>query len=200
MMWLSIIRHQTCDPNNYIYIFILSNAIVYGVQYILALCICGTLGKSIGTLGKGTLCTYPSFRVPTHHFRVLGFIARGSSKGEFVSCKKYCLTAVWCCCKPSDQPRDAARQRQGAAGRQNAQRLRRAAWWRQGAAGRRPARRRQRAGRMTRQSTDGGGGQAGTTGRWWGYVGGALVATTAWPWWVGIPADAVIWNITILFT
>ena len=45
-----------------------------------ALCICGTLGK-------GTLCMCPSFRVPTHPFRVLGFIALGSFKGEFVSCK-----------------------------------------------------------------------------------------------------------------
>ncbi len=42
----------------------------------LALCICGTLGK-------GTLRTYPSFRVPTHPFRVLGRFARGSSLGEF---------------------------------------------------------------------------------------------------------------------
>ncbi len=32
----------------------------------LALCICGTLGKSTGTLGKGTLRTYLSFRVPTN--------------------------------------------------------------------------------------------------------------------------------------
>ena len=31
----------------------------------LALCICGTLGKSIGTLVKATLRTYPFFRVPT---------------------------------------------------------------------------------------------------------------------------------------
>jgi len=49
------------------------------------------------------------------------------------------------------------------------------------AAGQQAARRRRRAGRMTRQSTDGGGGRAGTTGQWWGYVGGASVATTAWP-------------------
>ena len=67
-----------------------------------------------------------------------------------------------------------------------------------------------RAGRMTRQSTDGGGGRAGTTGRWWGYVGGASVAMTAWPWWVGHPGGCgnmvyrnifhIIWyNITILW-
>ncbi len=37
-----------------------------------------------GTRGKGTLRTYSSFRVPTHPFRVLGSIALGSSKGEFV--------------------------------------------------------------------------------------------------------------------
>jgi len=34
------------------------------------------------SLGKGALCMYPSFRVPTHPFRVLGFIARGSSRGR----------------------------------------------------------------------------------------------------------------------
>ncbi len=40
-----------------------------------------------GTRGKGTLRTYPSFRVPTYPFRVLGRIARGSSRGEYFSCK-----------------------------------------------------------------------------------------------------------------
>jgi hypothetical protein len=104
----------------------------------------------------------------------------------------------------------AARQQQGAAGRQNAQRLRRAAWWQQRAAGQQAAQQLRRAGRMTRQSTDGGGGRAGTTGQWWGYVGGASVAMTAWPWWVGHPGGCgnmvyrntyhIIWyNITILW-
>ena len=105
---------------------------------------------------------------------------------------------------------DAARQRQGAAGQQNARRLRRATWWQQGAAGQQAAQRRRRTGQMTRQSTDGGGGGAGTMGRWWGYVGGASVATMAWPWWVGHPGGCgnmvyrntfqIIWyNITILY-
>jgi len=99
---------------------------------------------------------------------------------------------------------------QGAAGWQNAQGLRRAAWWRQGAAGQQAAWRRRQAGRMTRQSTDGGGGRASTTGRWWGYVGGASVATSAWPWWVGHPGGGgnmeyrntfhIIWyNISIWY-
>jgi hypothetical protein len=46
-----------------------------------------------GTCGKGTLRTYPSFRVSTHPFRVLCRVARGSSKGEFFNVqiiRSYC--------------------------------------------------------------------------------------------------------------
>jgi len=68
----------------------------------------------------------------------------------------------------------------------------------QGEAGQQAAQRRRRAGRMTRQSTDGGGGHAGTTGRWWGYVGGASVATRRGRDGWGIPADAAIWYIGYL--
>jgi hypothetical protein len=38
-----------------------------------------------GTLGKGTLHTYPSWRVPAHPFRMLGLVARGNTRGEFTS-------------------------------------------------------------------------------------------------------------------
>ncbi len=49
-----------------------------------------------GTLGKGTLCTYPWGRVPTHPFRVLGLIAQGKMGGKFYSCKYQGQTAWWC--------------------------------------------------------------------------------------------------------
>ena len=39
------------------------------------------------TLGEGTLPTYPSLRVPTHPFRVLGLKARGRNLGELSICK-----------------------------------------------------------------------------------------------------------------
>ena len=32
--------------------------------------------------GRGTYLMYPSGRVPTHPFRVLGFFARGKKRGE----------------------------------------------------------------------------------------------------------------------
>jgi hypothetical protein len=54
-----------------------------------------------GTLGKGTLCMYPSLRVPTHPFRVLCLSALGKYLGEFSVCKYQDLTATWCA------PRDA---------------------------------------------------------------------------------------------
>ncbi len=55
-----------------------------------------------GTLGNGTLRTYPWGRVPTHPFIVLGLVARGSTKGKFFSCKYQGQTAwwwdpTWCC-------------------------------------------------------------------------------------------------------
>ena len=46
-----------------------------------------------GTLGKGTLRMYPSFRVPTHPFRALGHAARGKYRGEFSICKYQGRTA-----------------------------------------------------------------------------------------------------------
>ncbi len=36
-----------------------------------------------GALGKGTLCRYPSFRVPTHPFRALSTLALGRKCGKF---------------------------------------------------------------------------------------------------------------------
>jgi hypothetical protein len=44
----------------------------------LALCFCGTQGK-------GILYTYPSWRSPTHRFRVLSLAAYGNTMGEFSS-------------------------------------------------------------------------------------------------------------------
>ncbi len=40
-----------------------------------------------GTCGRGTLRIYPLGRFPTHPFRVLGLVARGNTKGEFISCR-----------------------------------------------------------------------------------------------------------------
>jgi hypothetical protein len=56
----------------------------------LALCICGsTLGKGTGTLGKGTLGTHPSFRVPT----MRGLI-RSSDATCTMTCD--CWPVAWC--------------------------------------------------------------------------------------------------------
>ncbi len=55
---------------------------------ILALCTCGALGK-------GMLCTYPFFIVPTHPFIVLGLCAWGNYLGEFSICKYHGLTLMW---------------------------------------------------------------------------------------------------------
>ncbi len=49
-----------------------------------------------GTLRKGTLRMYPSLRVPTHPFRVLGLSVLGKYLGEFSVCKYQGLTAMWC--------------------------------------------------------------------------------------------------------
>ena len=46
-----------------------------------------------GILGKGTLRAYPWGRIPTHPFRVLGFCARGNTKGELFSCRYQDRTA-----------------------------------------------------------------------------------------------------------
>ncbi len=40
-----------------------------------------------GTRGRGTLRMYPLGRFPTHPFRVLGLVALGNTKEEFLSCK-----------------------------------------------------------------------------------------------------------------
>ena len=48
-----------------------------------------------GTLGKGSRRMYPSLRVPTHPFRVLGLTARGKYRGESFVCKYQGLTATW---------------------------------------------------------------------------------------------------------
>ena len=47
----------------------------------------GALSLCELTLGKGTLRTYPSLRVPTHPFRVLGLNAHGRNLGELFMCK-----------------------------------------------------------------------------------------------------------------
>jgi hypothetical protein len=50
----------------------------------------------VGICGSGFVCTYPSGRIPTHPFRVLGLLARGSSRTDVGSCKYQGRTAVWC--------------------------------------------------------------------------------------------------------
>ena len=53
------------------------------------------------TLGKGTLRMYPSSRVPTHPFRVIGFIALGRRNlGELSMCKNQDSTLT-CYCDPT---------------------------------------------------------------------------------------------------
>ncbi len=48
-----------------------------------------------GTIGEDTLRMYPSLRVPTHPFRVLGLTDRGKYLGEFFVCKYQGITATW---------------------------------------------------------------------------------------------------------
>ena len=49
-----------------------------------ALATCSLVLYIRGTLGTGTLRMYLSLRVPTHPFRVLGLLALGNAKGEFL--------------------------------------------------------------------------------------------------------------------
>ena len=41
----------------------------------------------MGICGSGFVRTYPSGRIPTHPFRVLGLLARGNSRTDVGSCR-----------------------------------------------------------------------------------------------------------------